>query len=624
MPAFRRGTLAFLCLLSTQVFASGAPTIYVSTGTAGKIYGVDTTTSQVSLLLSSAVPVDYEGMVVAPDNTVQVVGDSTTHSLVYVCDTANNKVIRFDPAAPTTRQDVIYSGGALQHPQCGRITSTGDLVVSSTNAGAGLWIFSGVTNWAINAGTVTPQQLVGVAGSSEGLAQKNTGDLLVIDSTNNQVRRAPTAVSASTNPFITSGLSQPFGIARRGDGDLFVSNQGQGQHNVVHFDAQGTNPTTCQALVNDMPNFMQMALDNTLYLAITGAGGKLGSVRAINAANCQQTQTFAIPFPAIGIALSPNMTATQAVTAANGTALVNFGFAAFELNQIVGNCGGTVGVGLASPAALDTLINLSGVPADPAVNLALDGFEAVFSTANLQGCQAADQATNNFQMSDFLALSVTNPETVVCDDANSVCTPGNVNLLQIAAWPIGGYLPKDLTSAASKSLRCNVFMVNARPQRNAPGQELGTFCGFESPVSDTYSPALGTWNASSASTFKPGKSVPVKFKLGAGAPSNCHSPLIKDAIALLSVAEIADSGGNPTFVTIGLVSNGSSGLAQPLFKADSNAQYLFNWDTSSCIMPSGVTQVCPSGTYSLTVVFLTNNTTQQTIYDTQTTLVVLK
>jgi hypothetical protein len=364
-----------------------------------------------------------------------------------------------------------------------------------------------VTDWGINAGMITPQQLVGVAGTSEGLAQKNTGDLLVVDRANNQVRRAPASVSANTTQFISSGLFQPFGIARRSDGDLFVSNQGQGHHNVMHFDPHGANPAACQSLSNDTPNFMQMSLDRTLYIGVTGAGGQLGSVRAVNAKTCQQTQSFAIPFPAVGIALSNNMTASQTITASNGNAVVNFGFAAFELNQIVGNCSGSIGIGLASPAALDTLINLSGVPADPAVNLALDGFEAVFSTANMSSCQAADAVTNNFQMSNFMAQTITNPEIVVCDDANTTCTPGK---------------------------------------------------------------------------------------------------------------------GNPTFVTIGLVSNGSSGLAQPLFKADSNAQYLLNWDTSSCIMPSGVTQVCPSGTYSLTVLLLTNNTTQQSIYDTQTTLVVLK
>jgi hypothetical protein len=80
------------------------------------------------------------------------------------------------------------------------------------------------------------------------------------------------------------------------------------------------------------------------------------------------------------------------------------------------------------------------------------------------------------------------------------------------------------------------------------------------------------------------------------------------------------------FVPIGLISNGSSGLAQPLFKIDTNQQYLFNWDSSSCILPSGVTQICPSGTYSVSVLLLTNNTVggAQSIYGAQTTLVTLK
>jgi len=97
---------------------------------------------------------------------------------------------------------------------------------------------------------------------------------------------------------------------------------------------------------------------------------------------------------------------------------------------------------------------------------------------------------------------------------------------------------------------------------------------------------------------------------------------------MLSVALIADGKGNPTFMPIGLVSNGSSGLAQPLFKADQNQQYLFNWNTSSCIMPGGTVQACPSGLYSLTVSFLTDNTAgnqnNQSIYTTQTTEVTLK
>jgi hypothetical protein len=169
-----------------------------------------------------------------------------------------------------------------------------------------------------------------------------------------------------------------------------------------------------------------------------------------------------------------------------------------------------------------------------------------------------------------------------------------------------------------------VFLVNSHPT-SGPGQEAGTFCGFESPVNNTFNFLTASQDAGAASSFKPGKSVPVKFKLS-GSP-NCKQPFITDAVAILSVALIADSSGKSAFMPIGLVSNGSSGLAQPLFKADNNQQYLFNWDTSSCIMPSGKTQVCPSGLYSLTVSFLTENTAgsqTQSIYTSQTTEVLLK
>ena len=287
-----------------------------------------------------------------------------------------------------------------------------------------------------------------------------------------------------------------------------------------------------------------------------------------------------------------------------------------------------ISVSLLSPEGIEKLIALTGTPAgalDPAVNLGLDGFEAVFSTLNMTGCTAADGATNNFQVADLVSASVTDPAIVVCDDPNSNCQPALTNLAQIGVWPIGGYLPQDITTGGRKSLKCNVFLVNSHPT-NLAGQEAGTFCGFESPVNNTFNFAANAQDSSAASSFKPGKSVPVKFKLSAS--SNCKQPLIIDAIAILSVALIADAHGNATFMPIGLVSNGSSGLAQPLFKADNNQQYLFNWDTSSCIMPSGAIQTCPSGLYSLTVSFLTDNTAgnqnNQSIYTSQTTEVTLK
>ena len=623
MRKLRRVLPLLVCLCCTGLWAQGASQVFVSTGTAGIVYSLNTANGALTTLLSSP-GADFEGMVVAPYNPGQSNTDETTHYLVYVCDTANNNIWRFDPNAPATLEK-IYSGGALMHPQCGRVTSTGDLIVSSSVAGSGVWIFADITNIALGSGLQTPARLVTVAGSSQGIAQKNTGDLLVVDSTNNQVRRAPPVVSGSTTAFITSGLSHPFGIARRSDGSIFVDNQG-GKSNLVQYNAQGANPTTCATFKNNsVPNFMQMALDNTLYLAVATNNG--GTVRSINANNCQLNQSYSIPSPAVGIALPPTMTASQNVTASNGTALVNFGFTAFELNQISGACGGSISVGLASPAAITTLIGLSGSPATPAVNLALDGFEAIYGTANLNGCAAGN--TNNFQMSNLLSAGVANPEIVVCTDPGDPngtnCEPSATSLAQIGSWPIGGYLPNDLTGGGSKSLRCRIFMANAI-NTGAPGTEPGVFCGFQSPLANTFTGTLNSWSLALAAGLSDGKSVPVKIKLASSSGSCQNGPYITDATAILSVAQILDSKGNSVFVPIGLVSNGSSGLGQPLFKGDNNQQYLFNWDSSSCIMPSGVTQVCPRGTYSLSVLFLTNNTAggAQSIYGAQTTLVTLK
>jgi hypothetical protein len=603
-----RWALSVVCLYSVGAWAQGAPQVFVSTGSAGTIYSLNPANGSLTQLVYTQ-GADYEGMVVAPDNAVADLPPAdpagTTHYLVYVCDTANSRIWRFDPTAPATLERIY-----------------GDLVVSSTVAGSGLWVFSGITNVALGSGVQTPTHLIGVSGSSEGIAQKNIGDLLVVDRANGSVLRTPLA-SPNTTSFIT-GLSQPFGIARRGDGAVFVGSQGQ--QNVTQFDAQGANPATCQTFSdNDVPNFMQMALDNTLYVAVAGRTG--GSVRSINANTCQATHIYAVPNGAVGIALPPTMMATQNVTVSNGTVLLNFGFTAFELNQISGPCSGTVSAGLASPAAIYSLIGLSSTPADPAVNLGLDGFEVVFSTAGLNGCNSASGA-NSFQVSDLVSPAVNNPEIVVCDDPNTNCQPGNTNLQQLGAWPIGGYLPSDLTSGGSKSLRCNIFLVNARQMSTLPGQEIGTFCGFNPPVNNTFTGTLNSWNTALSSTFKSGSTVAVKFNLALGtSPNACRrGPFINDAEALLSIALIEDANGNPVFVPIMPGAHGSAGPITPLFNVDGSRQYAFNWDTSSCVMPSGQVQTCPLGKYSLSVEFLTNNTTggAQSIYGVQTTIVKLR
>jgi hypothetical protein len=57
----------FALVCSLPLCAQGASQVFVSTGTAGKIYSIKTSTGIATLLISTQ-GADYEGMVVAPDN----------------------------------------------------------------------------------------------------------------------------------------------------------------------------------------------------------------------------------------------------------------------------------------------------------------------------------------------------------------------------------------------------------------------------------------------------------------------------------------------------------------------------------------------------------------------------
>jgi hypothetical protein len=648
-------------------WAAGAPYVVVST-TAGTILKINTPNGLANAgspqTLLSTPGAEYS-MVIGPDHS----GGLPNAVMVYACDRLSGTITRFNPDNPPSQggtNETVYAGTASQQVRCGRITASGqassaqngDLVVSTSG---GLLVFPAITYKALGAlgaadkqpGSTNPNT------KSGGIAQKNSGDLLAVDNAGNAVARtaAPDpnfSVPASVTNISGLSLSQPLGIARRSDGEVFVSNQG-GTPNISYFSvvtsagaSKAAGIGTCEVFSGKnkgIPAHMQISLDDTLYVAV--ANGTKGIVQSLNASvipgakgvcDSNLTQTFGLSAPAVGIALPPSSVTLNVPgnAAANGNFLLNFGFTGFEVSNIAPNlgCVGSVNVSLVNPAFVAGLTGqLTPQQAAPAINLALDGFEAVVNTTNVvndlnnhdpnsnAGCTAADGSTMNFQVAHQLAHSVTDPKVMVCDDNNANCSidQGISFVKQIGTWPVNGYLPDDITTGGKKTLKCNLYMIQSLPT-GTPPEEDGTFCGFQSPLTNTFQ------NAAPA-TLSVGKSVPVKFKLSPTGLNSCHSaPYITDAIAILSVAQIADAKGNPTFVPIGLISNGSSGLGQPLFKSDTNQQYLFNWDSGSCIMPNGKTSACPKGTYSLSVIFLTNNTanTSQNIYTDLTTRVILK
>src|SRR5207253_10558599 len=153
-------------------------------------------------------------------------------------------------ANDSTRMETIYAGAGNLQLQCGRFTNSGDLVVTSKAAGSGAWEFAGITNIALNAGGFpTPVQKPAMLAFSstqvsQGIAQKNIGDLLVVDAANKEVIRSQYGTippfSGSSAVFIAPSsllLPGPFGIARKSSGDIYVSNQSKRTNNVVHFNA---------------------------------------------------------------------------------------------------------------------------------------------------------------------------------------------------------------------------------------------------------------------------------------------------------------------------------------------------------------------------------------------------
>ena len=590
-------------VVTAGAWGLGSSTVYVSGG--GQIFSVDTASGAVTAfnIPSGA----YEGLVVGPDNV-----DAGSPYLLYACDPTNNTIIRFDPANPGLGVDTVYSGGgSLKQPQCGRLTNTGDLIVSSKVAGSGLWKIANVANIGLGGAFSVPTQnppngSFSKTQVSEGLAQKNIGDLLVVDSANKDVIRSQYATipafSGLPTVFISASalLPGPFGIARKSTGDIYVSNQSKKANNVVHYSAQGTNGSACVSFSNKTaPEMMQMSADDTLYVAT--ASSSSGAVYSVNTATCTATMVptgNSLP-PLVGIALPPTtVTQTQSF---NGATTFNFGFAAYQFTA-GGACTLSVTARPVSPGSIQSQINAntttSSDPLDPfyggspAVNLGWDGFQIVFEVPPTNACTPlySDGSYSDLLSADVDNLLVSNPRVVRCgtsdDPPDGICSV----ITMFNDYPLGGPLPND-GSYGGKTTKCTQFIINGNTGIAEPAQ----FCGFQSPLSNVAPPGI-------AGVFGTGQNLSVKFKLASTSGDCQNGPYIGDANALMSVAQIADKKGNAVFNPISLNASGNSTPVQPIFKTG-NQQYQFSLSL----------QGYAPGIYSLTVTFLSANTTQQTV-----------
>ena len=319
----------FLTVLCTSAWGQAVP-VYVSGGS--NIYKISGGTASLVLTVSGA---NFESLAVGPDNTDTDTSGNAAHPvLLYACDTANNKIYRFDPRTPSVNQLVYGGGSPVITPVCGRSTSTGDFYVTN-KAGGG--VFQLVANNVPLANVPFPTTTTTTAiatplavslttpSTPRGITQKYVGDLLVVDNAANQVlSSAYPSFSTFVHFTNSSNLGGPVGIARISTGEVFVANSvlGSGTTSlspVVHFNRDGSaaSASTCSGLnfskkTNEVPAYLatlanstQDQVTDTIYLVTASkSGGTLWNWNTANA-NCSLSALASIQNPLSGVAVAP-------------------------------------------------------------------------------------------------------------------------------------------------------------------------------------------------------------------------------------------------------------------------------------------------------------------------------
>jgi hypothetical protein len=628
------------CAVSTQaqsfpVYVSAGPTIYALNG--GN-----------STVVATVAGANFESLAVGPDNAdLDAWGNAVHPFLVYACDTANKAIYRLDPTVASVTLQQVYSGAIP--PNCGRFSATGDLYVTN-KSGAGIYRISCPADHCTNVpfggsalGATAVQVNSSGPTSGRGITQKYSGDLLAVDNPGNQVLRFPYGSFGTKVTFASAELGAPIGVARISNGDVFVSNSNLGSGKttvapVIHYGPTGALANSCAELTlpknsKETPAYLATTsvatagntrVNDTVFLVANATSGStLYSWTNTAGASCALTAVASVKVALSGVAVAPagaGPAAPPAVTlslpvqssGANSKA-VPFNFNSNQFQLLATGCTAQVTAYPLSPATVQAMIARANSgpfpfskPAAPSVNLGENGYDIVYIGHWLFNPNPPPSCTP--VASDFVvylaavvdASQFSNPRMLQCDNSNApnsepalssgtVCTSDQI----IAVYPLGGPIPDDAVSGGTTRTTNSVFALVNEGTQGSPG----TFCGFQTPLKNPGEPGYpASFNATQKNT------VAVKFKLAQAGGSCQNGPLVTNAQALISVARILDSNNVGVFDAINPNATASSIDTPPLFDAG-NQQYSFTLTIKDYV----------PGTYSMTVTFLSDDTTNQTI-----------
>jgi hypothetical protein len=609
----------FACLLlSTQLLGQGAPFVLVTDLTGHQILSVNTTLSNPTVTpIFTLANSNLEGIVYGPDGT------GPSGNKVYVCDPTADKIYRLSltltSGQPTFAglDGIVYDGtlgGAnLHNAQCGRFDSSGNFLVTSKTSGLGLWKFSGLVNAPLQTCTSTPVnqsgcpvQLFSGTGSEGDLTHANNGDILIVDITNKSVLRSVTPFTSAPTliPMLGNFVQPTGGIARRNDGKIYVADGG-GQNNIKAFSSTGApdSPNSVCGTFSDVPQFIKVAADGTLYIATSkasGSGLSNGKLYRVDTSTCVTTLVADIGQsgnpPAIGVAIPPTSTSVTKGPF-SGSQNFKFGFSQFGVSNAA-TCTATVQESQTHLKELQTLTGMTPVPF-----LGEAGFGTQFSFSPPSGCTPSSGSLFDFALAGFIFTNGanTNPRIVECH-ASGTCEVGLSGF-----FPISEAIPGDCCILKKPGTGSTFFVVSQPLSSLAAGQ----FCGFQNPLNNSLTNLpLPLSNIPTAT----GNTLAVKFtiaKASAKCSSTKTSEYITNAQELLSLIRVRDPQGNVTNDIATPVSSTSTYTnpcaaiqGSPICLENGNKTYTFSLTTNG-LLP---------GIWNLSVTSLTNNINVQWNY----------
>lgn len=617
---------------------TGAPHVYVSNPAAGQIVKVVNGSSYQVVFEQRRIAV--QDLVVGPDD------------LLYACAPDSGLVFRFDPAVappggfPYTSATVttIYqrTAGGPRYPQCGWFSDKGDLFLTDRGSSTAVWEYSNLVPLSPDAGPATlitrvPASDVPAGFNGQGITQAAPGHLLFADANGGAIWSLPFdpifRFDSPLSPGATiaySGLTSPIGIARSGNGTLFVATGTE----VRSF---GAAPCSTLAFGGQKPQFLQFTADDVLYVASTSK--QAATLWRVDYSNDGCTVpaaiiTFERPtwIPGMsGVAVPRTARSATLDTPPPGVQtdyFFSFKDHAYEVN--VAGCTPTIEASETRPECLARLISggfLTSDPNDPNGEITATGAPVTYAgdggVAQLYHVTKASGVCDpgiGHAISAYTPL-VKNPRIVrcvipegtdVCDadplDPNTYCEIITLD----SFFPFNGVFPEDgrIEGSRSTSDFSEYFFADISLAQDSItfDNTPGCFCGWESPLPnvlmlDPVDPFLGL------PTFNSGSAVPLKFRVAAlpddgrtcediDVCSTSPYGYVAQARALLSIAQVFDGQGEPVFVPKMPVSTSSS-VEGSIFGNPSspNTPYHYNLDTSGY----------PPGIYQAVAVALTDN-----------------